>query len=166
MATIHIMHGFIGFGKSTTAKKLAKEYKAVRLATDVINVALFGRNPARDGFGDYWVKIRDLIWDIAKETIENGVNVVIDIGHWRKDERLESWERAKQITPNVIFHAVQCDMSTARERTILRTKNDPTSYEVSDKDFDKNTKWFEPIQDDEAKNYKIVYHDNTPPRKI
>jgi len=34
MATIHLMHGFGGFGKTTIAKKLAKDLPAVRLTND------------------------------------------------------------------------------------------------------------------------------------
>ena len=44
MATIHLMTGFIGFGKTTLAKKMEKELSAVRLTHDEIMLERYGRN--------------------------------------------------------------------------------------------------------------------------
>ena len=158
MATIHLMHGYIGFGKTTTAKRLAKEYGAVRLDGDAFMAKLFGRNPYGEGFGGYWDLVRYLIWDIAKETIENGIDVIIDYGFWRRETREKWYKRAKEITPDVVFHVIQCDMKVARERTLLRTKNNPDMLEIDENCFDIRLKEFEPIC--ESEGYKIIYHDN------
>ena len=160
MATIHIMHGFIGFGKTTTAKKIAKEHSAVRLEIDGFMAKLFGRNPISDGFWHYSEPIKDLIWDIAKETINNGTDVVIDHGFWTKQQRQDVWKRAKQITPNVVFHVIKCDMEVAKARAISRTLNNKDTLNIDGADFDSQKNQFEPIQADEAKNYEIVYHSN------
>lgn len=42
MATIHCMCGYIGFGKTTIAKKLEVEYAAKRLTPDELMVQLYG----------------------------------------------------------------------------------------------------------------------------
>ena len=157
--TIHLMHGFIGFGKTTIAKKLAKEYSAVRLNYEDFST-IFGRNPINDGFGEYCKRIGEQIRILAEETIANGVNIIIDHGHWTKQERADKWQWAKQLTPNVIFHVVQCNMKTAKERAVTRTNNKENGTDVTETDFENCQKRFEPMQDDEAKNYKIVFHSN------
>ena len=157
-ATIHLMCGFIGFGKTTIAKKIAKEHSAVRITYDDINTKVFGRNPVNDGFGEYLPRIREWTWDLTAETISNGIDVIIDHGHWTKQSRMETWQRAKQITPNVIFHVIRCDIETAKKRAITRTNKKENGIDVTEADFEEQRPRFEPMQDDEAKNYKIIYH--------
>jgi predicted kinase len=61
MATIHLMHGFIGFGKTTIAEKLAKELPAVRLNNDEFMELLYGRNPPPELYQDYYNRIDGVI---------------------------------------------------------------------------------------------------------
>jgi len=159
-ATIHLMYGFIGFGKTTIAKRIAKDAPAVRLCIDDFNTKLFGRNPYSDGFGKYIELNKELIWEITKETIENGIDVILDRGGVStRKQRAEDWQRAKKITQNVIYHVIKCDMEIAKARTLARTAN-KKSIEITEKDFEEALTRFEPMQDDEAKNYKVVYHSN------
>jgi len=159
VATIHLMYGFIGFGKTTIAKKLAKEIPAIRLCIDDFNTKLFGRNPYSDGFGEYLKLNKELIWDITKETIGNGIDVIIDRGGVSNvKQRAEDWGRAKSITANVIYHVIDCDMETAKRRTLERTK-DKNAIEITEQDFENALKRFEPMQDNEKKNYKVIYHE-------
>ena len=152
------MYGFIGFGKTTVAKKIAKEAPAVRFCIDDFNAKLFGRNPYSDGFGKYIKLNKELIWDIARETVENGINVVIENGGvWTKKERMENWKRAKQITPDVVCHVIKCDMAVARERALARTASN-NGLVITEQDFDNALKIFEPIDEAEMKNYTVVLH--------
>lgn len=154
------MYGFIGSGKTTIAKQMAKDTPAVRLCIDDFNTKLFGRNPYSDGFGKYIELNKELIWDITRETIANGIDVIIDSGGVStRTRRADELQRAKAITPNVVLHIIQCDMETARKRTLERTKN-KGMIEITEQDYEKALKRFEPIQDDELKNYEIVYHKN------
>jgi len=159
MPSIHIMHGFIGFGKTTTAKIIARENSAVRLEIDGFMAKLFGRNPIRDGYWKYSERVKGLIWDLAKEVINNGIDVVIDHGFWTKQERADAWRRAKQITPNVYMHCLKCDFETAKARTIARTADNQAALEITESDFEASRCKFEPMQEAEAKHYTIVLHE-------
>ena len=156
------MHGFVAFGKTTTAKKIAAEHKAVRLTSDEFNVRLFGRNPAKDGFKMYHARIKEIMWDIAAQSVANGIDVVFDTGLWGKEHRTNAVRRAKEITPNVVLHVVRCDIATARNRAVARTAAHPEMLEINADDFDECLPRFEPPTDKELKNYKveIVIYEN------
>ena len=161
MATIHLMYGFIGFGKTTIAKKIAKEHEGVRFTVDDFNTKVFGRNPVNDGFGEYLPCIKEHVWDMTADTVANGIDVVVDFGGVSsKQGRTEAWQRAKAITPDVVLHVIKCDMEVAKKRTIARTATKENGIDVTETDFEEALKRFEPMQADEARNYKIVYHGN------
>ena len=157
MATIHLMHGFIGFGKTTVAKKLAEDLPAVRLNTDEIMVKLYGRNVPAELHSEYYSRIDTLLWNLAEQIIKSGANVIMDNGAWKKDKRAQDYTRAKAITQDVIFHVVQCDLKIAKARTLARTQNQNEMF-IDENAFDELLLQFEPIH--ESEGYKIIYHDN------
>ncbi|MCL2229341.1 MAG: ATP-binding protein [Firmicutes bacterium] len=158
--TIHLMCGYMGFGKSTIAKQIAKEHNAVMLSRDEMKLTIFGRNPTRDGFYEHTQKIREVIWDLVEKIIATGTDVVIDSGNWTADMRSKVYKRAKSITPNVILHVILCDMQVAKQRSISRTLKSTDTLEVDAAHFDRRAHMFEPVTEKEAKNYTIVYHSN------
>ena len=85
--SIHLMHGFIGFGKTTIAKKLEKELPAVRFTHDEIMLSKYGRNPS-----DFQIKYKIVDEYIKNQTqieLKKGNNVVLDYGFWNKGIRKE-----------------------------------------------------------------------------
>lgn len=147
MATIHIMHGFVAFGKTTLSKKLAAELPAVRLCTDEWIVKLYGEDDPE--FKKHAGLVTDLQWGIAKQVINTGVDVVMDMGPWDRYTRKKMADAALAITPNLIFHSIILDMATARERLIKRNANNPENYVGLDF-FDDGIRRFEPMSDDEG----------------
>lgn len=64
--TIYLMYGFLGFGKTTLAKKLEKELPAMRLTHDEIMLQRYGRNP--DNFEERYKKVDKFIRNEAKKS--------------------------------------------------------------------------------------------------
>jgi len=159
MATIHFMHGFIGFGKTTVAKKLADDFSAVRLNSDEWMVKLYGQNPPAEHFKDYLNRIKELHWQLIEQLIKAGVDVIQEDGGWSKEGRAENVARAKMITDNIVFHSVQCSLETAKKRTLQRNANEGQLY-IEENTFNMCLRNFEPIL--EAEGYKIIYHDGEP----
>ncbi|MBN1281955.1 MAG: ATP-binding protein [Alphaproteobacteria bacterium] len=157
MATIHILCGFIAFGKTTLSKKLAKELPAVRFCSDELVRQLYDQKD-NDEFMQGIQKVNALQWDWAKQIIENGIDVVMDFGPWTKQERKRVANMALSITPNVIFHSIVLDMEKARERLIKRN-SEKQQYHVDLNFFDENSSQFEPISDDEGYTVKRYYQD-------
>ena len=121
MQSIHLIHGFMGFGKTTIAKQLEKELPAIRFTHDELMIKSYGRNP--EDFSQERFNIIDkIIKEKTIEEIKKGNNVILDYGLWEKETRKKYYHWAKEITPDVIFHAVQCDIELAKQRVLERTK--------------------------------------------
>ncbi len=156
MATIHLMFGFMGFGKTTVAKKLEQKYGAVRLTHDEFMVKLYGRNMPYAEFHPNYDKVDEVLWDLAAKIINAGTDVIMDYGFWSHDAREKAYNRAKKITENVVFHLVECDMATAKQRILKRSAENPDELFIREDEFDTLAKQYEPwyYMDD----YPIVVH--------
>lgn len=153
--TIHLMHGFIGFGKTTIAKRLADETSAVRFTHDEWMIKAFGRNP-EDFSKERFDVIDERIKDAAAIEIQNGRSVIMDYGFWEKETRKKYFEWAKSLTPNVIFHAVQCDLTVAKKRAFLRTEENKDEFVINEEIFFDRLKRFEPMTKEEG--YPTVFY--------
>ena len=74
-------------GKSTYAKKLQKENKAVILSVDEIMLALFGQD-AGEKHDDYVTVIKEYLYHKSLEIINSGTDVILDWGFWTREERV------------------------------------------------------------------------------
>lgn len=84
MATLFLIHGFIGSGKTTFAKKLAERENAVRFSPDEWMAHFYGNNPPQEFFADYDRRNKDMIWSMAAEFLKRGQNVILDYGFWQR----------------------------------------------------------------------------------
>ena len=88
MATVYMLCGKVGSGKSTYAKKLKERYQAMILSCDDLMLSLFDEQ-----LGDQHQLIQrksmDYLYNLADELVSIGVNVVVDFGFWSKAERIE-----------------------------------------------------------------------------
>ena len=154
MATIHLMVGFMGFGKTTVAKELEKKLSAVRLTHDEIMFARYGRNP--DDFQTKYKIVDDEIRAQTAEYIRRRKDVILDYGFWTHAKREEYYQWAKTLTDHVVFHVIDCDMETAKQRVAERSNSDNKSLQIDDNAFDSLLRQYEPwyYMDD----YPVVLH--------
>lgn len=152
--TIYLMCGFLGFGKTTYAKKLELELPATRFTHDEIMLKHFGRQPT--DFKEKYKEVDTFIKQQAINEIKNGKNVILDYGFWSKEKRKEYYQWAKKITPNVCFCAIQCDIGTAKRRVLERTKNNPNELFIDENCFNELLKQYEPITENEE--YPITFY--------
>lgn len=144
MPTIHLMVGFMGFGKTTIAKELEKEIPAVRLTHDEFMVKLYGRNMPYADFHPNYKKIDEMLWCLAEKIIKSGTDVIMDYGFWSHQNREKAYERAKKITKSVIFHNVYCDMNIAKKRILNRSAENQNELYIREDEFDTLVKQYEP----------------------
>lgn len=154
MATIHLMVGFMGFGKTTIAKQLAEEIPAVRLTHDELMLERYGRNP--DDFQTKYDIIDEEIRRKTAELVKEGQSVILDYGFWTHQKREEYYTWAKTLTDDVVFHYVYCDMNVAKQRTLERTENHLDALKIDENAFNTLAQKYEPwnYMDD----YPVVFY--------
>jgi predicted kinase len=141
-ATLHVIFGPIGAGKTTYAHALARREGAVPFVLDEWGAGLFG--PDVDGPLDFgWMlerlrRCQALIWSTATAVLAVGTSVVLDIGAMRRADR----DRIRQIAGGaghrLQWHFVDAPEEVRRVRVAGRnvTKGETFVREVSPEMFD------------------------------
>ena len=111
-ATMLLIVGLPGAGKTTRAKELAAAHRALRLTPDEWMIPLFGE-PMADG--KRFVLEGRLI-TIALQALRLGTSVVLDYGLWGRDERsaLRWLARSARASCQVVYLPVEKDVQLAR----------------------------------------------------
>lgn len=156
MATIHLMCGFMGFGKTTLAKELERTLPAVRLTHDEFMVDLYGRNMPYETFHSRYQTVDDILWKLAEKIIATGTDVIMDYGFWDKKTRQKVQQKAIKLTPHVIWHQLNCDIHVAKKRVLKRTADSPNELYIDETCFDEKLKQYEPIKADEC--LCVIFH--------
>lgn len=158
MAKLHLMCGFMGFGKSTIAKQLQKKLNAVCLSPDKFMLDLYGRKLTEKNFRIAKKRVDVVIWKLAEQVLKSGVDVILDYGFWTKVSRREAYERGIKIADEVIMEQVICSMETAKKRLLKRSKGDENELDTNSSCFEMFVGYYEPIEAEEG--YTVVRYNN------
>ena len=152
---VHVICGFIGAGKTTSAKKLEQSTGAVRITKDEWLTRLIGNDPTIDGFEEYDSRICGLSRDVAFQLVEKGIDVIIDEGFWAKEQRVQLRERIDAIGAKEILYYLDTPIERIRERVVGRnTSLGPDSCKISREMLDNYVKHWQPPAEDE--DYVLV----------
>jgi predicted kinase len=121
VATLFLMVGLPAAGKTTLAKELAEQHRALRLTPDAWMIPLFDDNDA-DGKRD--VLEGRLIW-LALQALRLEVNVVLDFGLWSRDERSALGRLAESVGAQCRVVYLPVDRDTQIERIAQRQATTP-----------------------------------------
>lgn len=115
MPKVILICGKICSGKTTYAKQLCLENKAVLLSTDEIMLALFGFY-AGDKHDEYAERIKKYLLDKSVEIVKTGIDVILDWGFWRHDERVfdKEFYSARKIEYEFHYIDISDDVWNAR----------------------------------------------------
>ncbi len=156
MATLFITCGVPGSGKTTLAKRLEAERRAVRLTADEwlhelhpneSDDALNAHRPLPERL--QWVKahrplVERIQWALALRTLALGVNVVLDWGLWTREER----DRYRSEAQERGVHVVLCVLDPSRDELVCRLKDRNTAlpagtFRIDEALLDYALEWFE-----------------------
>jgi predicted kinase len=147
---IHLLCGRIGSGKTTFAKKLEREIAAVRFTHDEWVASLYGHTPPEEDYGDIFVRVENLIWDVALSVVSAGTEVILDFGFWSRESRDVARNRACAADAIARLYYISCPRRIARSRTLDRSKNPPLdSLWIDRAAYEKLDALFEPLRNDE-----------------
>jgi predicted kinase len=121
--------GLPGTGKTTAARRIEIEHRALRLTKDEWVKALYGEeNPssAQD-------VIEGRLIDVGLRALELGTNVVLDYGLWSRDERSALRQAAADVGAVVELRYFELTPAEQRSRLAQRRAEAPhTTWHMSD----------------------------------
>src|SRR5262245_15244576 len=95
MSRAHLLSGPVGAGKTTFARSLAEEQRAVVFSIDDWMIRLFGHHMPRDVFHARLTACMGVIYETSTRLLELGTDVVLDCGYWRREHRAHAREQLR-----------------------------------------------------------------------
>ncbi|MBB5374896.1 hypothetical protein HNQ07_000340 [Deinococcus metalli] len=141
VATVHLLIGLPGAGKTTLARRLEAEHAALRLTPDEWMAPLFGAGEAGE---KRWVLESELLWGVAARALTLGVSVVLDYGCWAREERDLFRARTAALGARFELHVLDVSLDTLWARLDRRNRTlPPSTFPVTRAELDEWAGWYE-----------------------
>ena len=145
MATLHLICGLPGAGKTTLAKKLEAELPALRLTPDEWIAQIIEDVSDRTELDRLRDPVEAVQWDVAMKALALGVDVVMDFGFWGREERRGFQQRAEASGATVKWHFLLVEREELWARIAKRNANlPPGTFYNSEEELDYWLSVFEP----------------------
>jgi predicted kinase len=146
MATLFLICGLPGAGKTTVARRIEAERPALRLTPDEWMARIVG-----DGFDDRKrAAVEAVQWEIAMRALALGVDVVIDFGFWSRTERADFRARAEATGAKTRLIYLDVPREELLRRLAARNADlPPDTFPVTAEQLDLYSTWFEAPTADE-----------------
>lgn len=119
---LHLMVGLPCSGKTTLAKSLERDLKALRLTPDEWQIPLFGQDLDHPDHDWRHSTIEDLLWKVAASALPLGVPVILDFGFWAKIERSDYRQRAHSLGVKTKIHYLDTPQELLFRRLEIRNE--------------------------------------------
>ncbi len=123
MAVLYLMVGLPCSGKTTRAKVLENEVRALRFTPDEWQVRLFGHDTLEPEHDKRHSLIEDMLWQIAARALSLGTNIILDFGFWAKEERDDYRSRGQKIGARSEIVFMDVDEEELMKRVRMRNEN-------------------------------------------
>jgi predicted kinase len=151
MATANLIHGYLGAGKTTFARRLENDLPAIRFSHDEWMTRLYGNDPPVDEFPELKRRVSEQIDKIWPRCLELGLDVVLDLGFWSRQQRDETRATASALGADTRLYRLACSEDEAWSRVEKRNLNLDGSFFINRNTFDVLKTGFEPLGDDEER---------------
>ncbi|MBR0835765.1 ATP-binding protein [Bradyrhizobium manausense] len=149
MATAHLIHGYLGAGKTTFARHLEHELPAIRFSHDEWMTILYGNDPPMDQFPEFHQRVSRLIDAHWTRCVKLGLDVVLDLGFWSRRQRDETRTTAAALGASARLYLLECPEDEAWRRVDKRNAHLDGSLLIVRHTFEMLKSRFQPLGDDE-----------------
>lgn len=150
MATLFLICGLPGAGKTTLAKELEQQHSAIRFSPDEWIAQIIADVNDLEELDRLRTPVETVQWQMAKRCLSLGCNVILEWGFWSREERDFYRREAEALgaKAQLIYLAVERDELWRRlER---RNANLPEGcFVVTEQDLDLWSSWFQAPSADE-----------------
>lgn len=161
MATIHLIEGPVGAGKSTFAGRLSLTHGAPLINLDEWMVTLFSPDRPEENFMLWYMQRKDRcieqIWRVAVELIETGIDVVLEMGLVQLADREGFYSRVDGAGYDLRVYFLDASTEVRRQRVRKRNREQGSTFkmEVSDEIFELANGAWQPPDELEISHRKI-----------
>ena len=139
-ARLVLMCGPPGSGKTTLARRLRVQLGAISFSPDdwLTQLGAGMDHPLREELGD-------LQWRLAQELLAKGQSIIMESGHWMREERDEKRLAARVLGVQVELQYLPVPLEELHRRVAQRTaERAKASYPLTPEELDKWIAFFEP----------------------
>lgn len=151
MATVHMIHGYLGAGKTTFARDLERRLPALRLTHDEWMLRLYGEDPPPGQFQAFFDRVSGRIEAVWTRASALGLDVVLDLGFWSRSQRDDARSAAAALGAEARLYRLACPDEQAWARIRRRNARLTDSLLITRTTFTVLRDRFEPLEDDEAR---------------
>ncbi len=154
MATLHLMCGMAGAGKTTLAKQIEAETSAIRFSPDEWIGKLLADPLDRQENERLRDPVEALQWDLAQRLLSSGLDVILENGFWGKGEREDYRDTARKLGAKVQLHYLDVPENELWRRIETRNKNLPAgTFTVTQDELREWLTWFHKPDAEELETY-------------
>jgi predicted kinase len=145
MATLFLICGLPGAGKTTLAKQTEHARSALRLSPDEWIASLLADASDTEELDRLRSPVESVQWAVAKRVLALGVDVVLEWGFWSRDERMYHRSQAEALGARVELRYLEVGRDELWVRLAKRNANLlPRTFFVTEEQLDLWRSWFEP----------------------
>lgn len=104
IATLHLICGLPCSGKTTLAKTIEVERRALRLSPDEWITTLYGSNISGEALDAARDPVETALWKLGVRVLVLGLDVILEFGFWSRSEREDFRRRATQLGARSELH--------------------------------------------------------------
>lgn len=134
MATIYLIEGPVGAGKSTYAAQRSASTHAPRLNLDEWMAVLFRPDRPETGFMDWYAERKDRcieqIWRVASDLLDTGTDVILELGLVQRSLREAFYSRVDATDYSLEVRVLDAPRELRWERVAHRNQNRGSTFQM------------------------------------